>query len=268
MARLTDPIAPAGTGSSLTGVPVSDDRSAAAALRDGLAGKQVCPFGFTKCGHGQFAGPLSPLHDGRYRGHEAGHQGTDRAAACAADTQPRCPWNALCDASALVNKGQVTARSVVWSDDAPVVAVTPHTSKGSVGNSASAIAVASRWRRLPGIARIAIALRSRQVTPIHCWSARAGGSIDRQAPAASAEEAPATDPYSLTAGRRLVGWRGQHRFFRMRSDSVQRRRAGRRKFVAGLMDASYPPWSWPRPCKSPRLPRHRKAIRFARSSSR
>ena len=122
MARLTDPIAPApapsGGGSPLSGVPVSDDRSAATAVRDSLSGKQVCPF----CGSQNAPSSNSATNS---QGPCPRCTMEDTAATRQATKARIGPWHVLQTRNpaapgmryatllALVSKGQVTARSVV-----------------------------------------------------------------------------------------------------------------------------------------------------------
>ena len=118
MARLTDPIAPTGSGSPLGGVPVSDDRSSANVIREGLSGKAVCPF----CGSQNAIAANSTTNS---QGPCPRCTMEDTAATRQATKARIGPWHVLQTRNpaapgmryatllALVNKGQVTARSVV-----------------------------------------------------------------------------------------------------------------------------------------------------------
>jgi hypothetical protein len=115
MARLTDPIAPHGSASPLSGVPIADDRASAHTIRDGLSGKQVCPF----CGSQNTAPPAGNTS-------ACPRCTMEDSAATRQATKARIgPWHVLQTRNpaapgmryatllALVGKGQVTARSVV-----------------------------------------------------------------------------------------------------------------------------------------------------------
>jgi hypothetical protein len=123
MARLTDPAAPASSASgggvsSLSSVPVSDDRSAANSVRDSLSGKQVCPF----CGSQNAPSANSATNS---QGPCPRCTMEDTAATRQATKARIGPWHVLQTRNpaapgmryatllALVSKGQVTARSVV-----------------------------------------------------------------------------------------------------------------------------------------------------------
>jgi hypothetical protein len=118
MARLTDPIAPSASGSPLAGVPVADDRSVASAVRESLSGKQVCPF----CGSQNASAPNATTNS---TGPCPRCTMEDTAATRQATKARIGPWHVLQTRNpaapgmryatllALVNKGQVTARSVV-----------------------------------------------------------------------------------------------------------------------------------------------------------
>lgn len=122
MARLTDPIAPSITpltsASALGSVPVSDDRSSAGAIREGLSGKAVCPF----CGSQNAVAANSTTNS---QGPCPRCTMEDTAATRQATKARIGPWHVLQTRNpaapgmryatllALVNKGQVTARSVV-----------------------------------------------------------------------------------------------------------------------------------------------------------
>jgi hypothetical protein len=118
MARLTDPIAPSASGSPLAGVPLADDRSIANAVRESLSGKQVCPF----CGS---QNPASANSTTNSTGPCPRCTMEDTAATRQATKARIGPWHVLQTRNpaapgmryatllALVNKGQVTARSIV-----------------------------------------------------------------------------------------------------------------------------------------------------------
>jgi hypothetical protein len=119
MTRLTDPIAPsAGSGLPLGGVPIADDRSSANVIREGLSAKAVCPF----CGSQNAIAANSTTNS---QGPCPRCTMEDTAATRQATKARIGPWHVLQTRNpaapgmryatllALVNKGQVTARSVV-----------------------------------------------------------------------------------------------------------------------------------------------------------